>query len=205
MPTEEPETSPSSPHTPNPESSPALPLIQRTEKSPTPTASLDEAKLPGSCALRLENLEAQSSQGKKEPMQSIAQDICTTFTCIAKYAEAGKLEAQHTNVIDDVIKMIRDTDIKTRHRLEKQERRLRRERDWLRMKHIKVIREINEMSGVYQKKMRDLRDKVRDLNREVQQLRAERGLLMAKMRADAVDQDADADVDEKFEVDTQRV
>lgn len=142
-------------------------------------------------------------------MHSIAQDICATFTCIAKHAEAGNLEDQHTDVIDNVIKIIRDTDVKSRHRLEKRWRRLRKERDWLRIKHRKMGREIDEFSLLYRKKVRDLTVALRERNHEVEQLRAERELLLAKIHEDSAlargAVDNETDVDGEFEIDTEKV
>ncbi|KAJ5308636.1 hypothetical protein PENANT_c053G02920 [Penicillium antarcticum] len=220
MPSEEQKTLPPPPNPPNSEPSPTLPLTQRAAAAPPPTPQtpFDQAKLPGCCAFRLENLENQTSQTKKELMNSIAQDICATFTCIAKHAEAGNLEDQHTDVIDNVIKMIRGTDVRTRHRLEMRERRLRRERNWLRMKHLKMSRDVNDLSGLYRKKMRDFNAALRKRNGEIEQLRAERELLMVKIREDrdllvakmcdktVLADDAvgtDIDVDGEFEVDTE--
>ncbi|KAJ5544501.1 hypothetical protein N7535_007100 [Penicillium sp. DV-2018c] len=81
-----------------------------------------------SCTRRLDNLEQASSEAKGLILQSIAQDICTAFQTIAKYAETGVLEDEHTKMIDEVITAIRDTDVKQRRYLEKMNRRLRRER-----------------------------------------------------------------------------
>jgi hypothetical protein len=206
MPTKERETPPPTPNPPAIER--AVPFIQPAPP-PIRQTSTEQPTWAGSCTLRLENLEAQTSKTKRELMHSIAQDICATFTCIAKHAEAGNLEDQHTDVIDNVIKIIRDTDVKSRHRLDKRWRRLRKERDWLRIKHRKMGREIDEFSLLYRKKVGDLTVALRERNHEVEQLRAERELLLAKIHEDSVlargAVDNETDVDGEFEIDTEKV
>ncbi|CAI7573183.1 unnamed protein product [Penicillium glandicola] len=117
---------------------------------------------PGSCALRLENLEQQNSNTKGELMASIAADICATFISIAKYSEDGTLQAQHTGVIDQVIQTIRDTDVKQRHMLDRQVRRLRKEVKWIQKKYSRLAGQADALGRAYQMKLRKVRKSLRE-------------------------------------------
>lgn len=157
---------------------------------------------PGSCALRLENLEQQTSAEKGELMVSIAADICATFISIAKYSEDGTLQAQHTGVIDNVIQTIRGTDVKQRHLLDRQVRRLRKERNWVRKKYSRLVGQADALGRAYQTKMRKLRISLREAQAEVARLQNERDILRAWLKKNVIEEGAlDGDVDGEFEVD----
>lgn len=70
-------------------------------------------------------------------------------------------------------------------------------------------REIDEFSLLYRKKVRDLTVALRERNHEVEQLRAERELLLAKIHEDSAlargAVDNETDVDGEFEIDTEKV
>jgi outer membrane murein-binding lipoprotein Lpp len=73
-----------------------------------------------------------------------------------------------------------------------------------------MSREVEELSSLYRKKVRDLTAALQERNREVEQLRAQRELLRAKKIHDVlagVDKSADAntDIDAEFEIDTEKV
>lgn len=159
--------------------------------------------IPGSCALRLENLEQQTSLTKGELMESIATDICATFISIAKHSEAGTLQAMHTRPIDRVIMTIRDTDVRQRRSLEKQVRRLRKERNWTRKKYSKIARETDALACAYKLKVRRLSSSLLKAQEEAEQLRSELDVLRACMKKRGIDTEpVDEDVDGEFEVDT---
>ncbi|KAJ5505271.1 Isopropylmalate dehydrogenase [Penicillium expansum] len=173
--------------------------------SSTPAMAPDHSSQqpkPGSCALRLENLEQQTSAEKGELMVSIAADICATFISIAKYSEDGTLQAQHTGVIDNVIQTIRDTDVKQRHLLDRQVRRLRKERNWVRKKYSRLVGQADALGRAYQTKMRKLRISLREAQAEVARLQNERDILRAWLKKNVIEEGAsDGDVDGEFEVD----
>ncbi|KAJ5374500.1 hypothetical protein N7517_006506 [Penicillium concentricum] len=149
---------------------------------------------PGSCALRLENLEQQTSTTKGELMASIAADICATFISIAKYSEEGTLQAQHTGVIDNVIQTIRDTDVKHRHLLDRQVHGLRKERKWIRKRYSRLAGQADRLGRTYQTKVRKLTISLREARGEVARLQRERDLLRACLKKnEAPNENADGE------------
>ncbi|KXG53278.1 Isopropylmalate dehydrogenase [Penicillium griseofulvum] len=181
--------------TPNIPSTPATALYHPTRLPNT----------PGSCALRLENLEQQTSATKSELMASIAADICATFISIAKYSEDGTLHAQHTGVIDMVIQTIRDTDVKQRHLLDRQVRRLRKEKKWIRKKYSRLAGQADGLGRTYQTKARKLKIALREAQGEVMRLQNERDMLQAflKNRGYALNDNVDGkgeEVDGEYEL-----
>ena len=142
---------------------------------------------PGSCALRLESLEEQTSTAKSELMASIAADICATFISIAKYSEEGTLQARHTDVIDKVIQTIRDTDVKQRRLLDRQVQRLRKERKWIQKKYSRLAVQADSLGRAYQTKMRKLRISLHEAQGEVVRLRIERDMLRDCLRKNDIE------------------
>ncbi|KAJ5971613.1 uncharacterized protein N7479_001531 [Penicillium vulpinum] len=142
---------------------------------------------PGSCALRLERLEQQTSTTKGELMASVAADICATFISIAKYSEEGILQGQHTGVIDKVIQTIRDTDVKQRHLLDRQVRRLRKERKWMQKKYSRLAGQADGLGRAYQAKMQRMRISLREARGEVAQLRRELDMLQASLKRSVIE------------------
>ncbi|KAJ5503833.1 hypothetical protein N7463_006707 [Penicillium fimorum] len=153
---------------------------------------------PGSCALRLENLEQQIPIAKGELMASIAADICATFISIAKYSEEGILQANHTSVIDKVIQNIRDTDVKHRHLLDRQVRGLRKERKWIRQKYSRLSGQAGRLGRTYQTKVRKLTISLREARGEVARLQRERDLLRACVKKNETD--AGEKIDGEYEI-----
>ncbi|KAJ5477622.1 hypothetical protein N7530_003131 [Penicillium desertorum] len=167
-----------------------------------PDHPIQQPNTPGFCALRLENLEHQTSTTKSELMASIAADICATFISIAKYSEEGVLQAQHTSVIDKVIQTIRDTDVKQRHLLDRQVLRLRKERKWIRKKYSRLAGQADGLSRAYQTKMRQLTISLREAREEVAHLWRERDMLLACLKKDVIEEGVSNDnADGEFEVD----
>ncbi|KAJ5823691.1 hypothetical protein N7447_006031 [Penicillium robsamsonii] len=176
------------------------PNTQNTPSTPAmaPHQPIQIPSTPGSCALRLENLEQQTSTMKGELMASIAADICATFISIAKYSEEGTLQAKHTGVIDKVIQTIRDTDVKYRHLLDRQVRGLRKERKWIRKKYSRLAGQADGLGRTYQTKARKLTISLRETRGEVVRLQRERDLLRACVKKNETPND---NVDGEFEVD----
>jgi SMC interacting uncharacterized protein involved in chromosome segregation len=115
-------------------------------------------------------------------MASIAADICATFISIAKYSEDGTLHAKHTGVIDMVIQTIRDTDVKQRHLLDRQVRRLRKEKKWIRKKYSRLAGQADGLGRTYQTKARKLKIALREAQGEVMRLQNERDMLRACLK-----------------------
>ncbi|OQE83831.1 hypothetical protein PENNAL_c0030G06975 [Penicillium nalgiovense] len=187
-------------------------LIMSTQKptiSSTPAIAPDhpnqQPNTPGSCALRLENLELQTSTTKGELMASIAADICATFISIAKYSEEGILQAQHTGVIDKVIQTIRETDVKRRHLLDRQVHRLRKDRKWIRKKYSRLAGQADGLSRAYQTKMRKLSISLREAREEVARLRRERDMLLTCLKKDVIEGASKDNADGEFEVNAEDV
>ncbi|KOS37760.1 hypothetical protein ACN38_g11424 [Penicillium nordicum] len=176
-----------------------------------PNHPSQQPNTPGSCALRLQNLEQQTSTTKGELMVSVAADICATFISIAKYSEKGTLKAQHTGVIDNVIQTIRGTDVKQRYLLDRQVRRLRKERNWIRNKYLRLADQADAMGCAHRTKMQNLSTSLRKARREVARLQSERDMLRACLKKKVtkavsngnVDVDVDAegdDIDGEYEI-----
>ncbi|KAE8422804.1 hypothetical protein BDV36DRAFT_290974 [Aspergillus pseudocaelatus] len=96
---------------------------------------------PGSCAMRLQNLEGLSSVSKSSLLRTIADDISAAFICISKQLSCGTLSARHTRPIHDFITSIKNTERLEQRRLQQdleryrqRERRWRAERKWMRRK-----------------------------------------------------------------------
>lgn len=142
---------------------------------------------PGSCALRLANLESQAPQIKSELMQSIAEDISATFILVSRHVAAGTLEHRQTDILDNVIRTIRDTDLGRRKLLERETRRLRKERNWLRKRHSTMAGEMDALATGYNKKMQELRTLLRETRGEVVRLQKERELLLNCVQMKGVD------------------
>ena len=157
---------------------------------------------PGFCALRLENLEHQTSTTKRELMASIAADICATFISIAKYSEEGILQAQHTDVIDKVIQTIRDTDVKQRHLLRRRARPPReKKKRGIRKKYSRLAGQADGLSRAYQTKMRKLSISLHEAREEVARLQRERDMLLTCLKKDVIEEAASNDnADGEFEV-----
>ncbi|KAL1877806.1 hypothetical protein Plec18167_004775 [Paecilomyces lecythidis] len=128
---------------------------------------------PGSCAMRLTNIDTLPSRSKTSLINSIATDISATFIYIAKQAEAGNLSTIHTGPINDVIGIIKDTEVAHREALERKlarykrvERRLRRERKWMRRELMGLTKKAREV-------VEDLKLKVHGVSEELGEAREE--------------------------------
>lgn len=135
-------------------------------------------------------------------MVSVAADICATFISIAKYSEEGTLQSQHTRVIDKVIQTIRDTDVKQRHLLDRQVRRLRKERAWIWKKYSRLAGQADTLGRAYQTKIRKLSTSLREARGEVARLQSERDILRACLKKNVPEDASNDNVDgEKEDID----
>ncbi|KAJ5344472.1 hypothetical protein N7452_002476 [Penicillium brevicompactum] len=137
---------------------------------------------PGSCARRLENLEHKSHQAKSELMRSISADISATFICIKQHIEAGTLSGDQTDVIEDATQAIYETDIRMRHSLKRDVRRLRKERNWSQRQYCKLAAQLDSLVNAYDTKVQGLTTTLQEMNGDVQHLREERDMLLASLQ-----------------------
>lgn len=134
------------------------PLEDRVDPGTAPSAlprqdALEYLPAPGSLALRLEGLEFMSPQAKSRLMDSIAADISAIFISIKQHVESGILQDIQTRVIDEVIKLIRDTDVNCRRGLMRRVRHLHRDRKWIHARHMKLTRRSHRLSLVLWKRL----------------------------------------------------
>ncbi|KAJ5606587.1 hypothetical protein N7510_009368 [Penicillium lagena] len=140
---------------------------------------------PGGCpiagfsTLRLEGLEKRSSPEKAELVHSIADDMSGTLMCIAQHAEEGTLSSRHIEPIDGVIRIIRDTEVSQRRRLERRVRRLRGMRRWLRREFRKMVKRADLVSRAWKNKAATLKGNIQALQIEVAVMRRQGEMLRA--------------------------
>jgi hypothetical protein len=146
---------------------------------------------PGSCALRLDNIDWLSSDQKTELISSVANDISAAFIYIAKQAEAGNLTAAHTASINDVIKTIRDTEAKQRRRLEqkiaryrKAAWRWRRKKVLLRMELRRFAHRTQKAVGLWKEQTTQLKYEAEDVQKKLEFVQEKYELLKAKAEID---------------------
>jgi hypothetical protein len=78
---------------------------------------------PGFCALRLSDINNLLSDQKTELINSVANDIAAAFIYIHRQAKAGNLTTTNTEPLENVIGIIRGTDVKYRRHLERKAER----------------------------------------------------------------------------------
>lgn len=145
---------------------------------------------PGSCALRLIQVNRHSSRAKKALIQSLATDISTAFILIAQHSEAGHLRRKHTTPINDIISIIKDTETSQREMLEdalrkykRRTKRSQREKEWMRHEFrgvIKTLKSLDKMLEVWRERARRVEALMEELGavrRECEMLRAGRGII----------------------------
>lgn len=146
---------------------------------------------PGSCALRLAQLNRHSSRTKKALIQSLATDISSAFILIAQQSEAGHLRRKHTGPINDVVSLIKDTENSQREMLEdavrkykRRTRRSRREKEWMQREFrgvVKTLKSVNKMLGVWRERVKRVEAVAEELGavrRECEMLRTGRGAVI---------------------------
>lgn len=121
--------------------------------------------------MRLQNLEQLTPASKTKLLDSISNDICALLMCIGQHVEAGNLNQQNTEPLDEVIKMIRDTEVGYRRSLERGVRRLQREKRWMRREYRGVVRGAEMLGRTYRGRVQELRGRVGGLRAEMELLR----------------------------------
>ncbi|KAJ5814565.1 hypothetical protein N7474_006342 [Penicillium riverlandense] len=137
--------------------------------------------IAGFSTLRLEGLEKRSSLEKAQLVYSIADDMSATLMCIAQHTEEGTLSARHIEPIDRVIRIVRDTEVSQRRRLERRVRRLRGRRRWLRREFRKMIKRAELVSVAWKNKATTLKGNLQALQSEVASMRRQCEMLRAYM------------------------
>lgn len=144
---------------------------------------------PGSCTLRLQSLPSLPPHTKTALLASIAHDIRATFIYIAKQAEAGALAPDNTAPLNDVLTIIKDTDMRRRGRLERRleryERRIERlrgERAWMRREFKGVVGRVDGVQRRWRVRVGELRRVLEGVRGEYAVLRGEYALLQARLK-----------------------
>ncbi|KAL2009662.1 hypothetical protein VTN00DRAFT_5469 [Thermoascus crustaceus] len=143
---------------------------------------------PGSCAMRLTDIDTLSSALKTDLLRSIATDISATFIYIAKQAEAGNLSTIHTAPINSIIRIIKDTEVAQRRalerkvrRYERQARRLREKRKMVKSGLGQVVKKAEEVLGGYRGRVEGLKGELRGVRRELELVREKYELLKERV------------------------
>ncbi|KAL1981998.1 hypothetical protein VTN96DRAFT_1964 [Rasamsonia emersonii] len=159
---------------------------------------------PGSCALRLSNIERLSPDQKTELVRSVANDITAVFIYIARQAEAGNLTTANTEPINDVISVIRDTEVKHRQKLEdklaryeRAAQRRRRERRWLRVELGRVIRRTKVAAASWKTKTDELTARLAEAQKRLAFVQEKYELLLSSKRQDHHHQQDESESDKK--------
>ncbi|KAI9932636.1 hypothetical protein MW887_008884 [Aspergillus wentii] len=141
--------------------------------------------------MRLRNIETLSSSSKTALLKSIANDISAVFIYISKQSEAGNLSTKHTAPIDNVIRLIKGTEVSQRRmlerrvlRYERQASRLRAERRWIRGEFMKVVKRAEAVSERWREKVGKLSGDLDGTRRDLSLARREYELLKEKAKAE---------------------
>lgn len=132
---------------------------------------------PGSCVMRLNGIEYMSQKGKTKLLRSISDDLRALLMCIGQHVDAGNLDAKTTAPLDEVIRMIRDTEIGYRRSLERGLRRSRKQKRWLRREYRGVVRSTEALARAYKTKVQVLKDEARGLRVQIEGLEDELEML----------------------------
>lgn len=143
----------------------------------------------GSCTLRLQNLPSLPPHTKTALLASIAHDMRATFIYIAKQAEAGTLSPDNTAPLNEVLTIIKDTDMRRREslerrleRYEKRIERLRGERAWMRREFGGVVGRVEGVQGRWREREGGLRRALEGVRGEYAVLSGKYALLQAGLK-----------------------
>lgn len=134
----------------------------------------------GSCVMRLQGIERMPTEDKTALLRSISDDLRALLMCIGQHVEAGNLDAKSTAPMDEVIRMIRDTEVEYRQSLERELRRSRKQKRWLRKEYGGVVTGSEVLARTYRSKVQTLRGVIRGLRMEVERLTSELETLRLK-------------------------
>lgn len=126
-------------------------------------ADIPQYPNPGSCVMRLNGIEYMSQEGKTKLLRSISNDLRALLMCVGQHVDAGNLDTKSTAPLDEVIRMIRDTEIGYRRSLEKALRRSRRQKRWLRREYRGVVRSTEALARAYKAKVQASQNVIREL------------------------------------------
>lgn len=118
-----------------------------------------------------------SHAAKAELLRSISNDLRALLMCIGQHVESGSLDNQTTAPLDEVITMIRDTEVGYRRSLERELRRSRKEKRWMRREYRGVVRSAGVLAKAYRAKVLALKGVVRGLRMNMADSKAEGGIL----------------------------
>ncbi|KAL1966190.1 hypothetical protein VTN77DRAFT_4742 [Rasamsonia byssochlamydoides] len=135
---------------------------------------------PGSCALRLSDIEQLPSDQRTELIQSVANDITAVFIYIARQAEAGNLTTANTAPINDVIGVIRGTEVKHRQKLEEKLGRLQRDAQRCKRERRWLQSELGQIVGRAQVAVRSWKARVDDLTAQLAEAQRRLAFLQEK-------------------------
>lgn len=162
-----------------------------------------EVPAAGSCVMRLQGIENKNPAAKVELLRSISNDLRALLMCIGQHVESGTLDSQTTAPLDEVITMIRDTEMGYRRTLEQALRRSRNEKRWMRREYRGVVRGAEVLARAYRAKVLTLEGVVRGLRMELAVVKAERGILQTEKEVveNAGEEERDAGAGSKGDVD----
>lgn len=112
-------------------------------------------------------------EDKTALLRSISDDLRALLMCIGQHVDAGNLDAKNTAPMDEVIRMIRDTEVGYRHSLERELRRSRKQKRWMRKEYRGVVMGSEVLGRTYRSKVQALRGVIRGLRVEVDRLESE--------------------------------
>lgn len=127
--------------------------------------------------MRLNGIEYMSQKEKAKLLRSISDDLRALLMCIGQHVDAGNLDAKTTAPLDEVIRMIRDTEIGYRRSLERGLRRAGKQKRWLRREYRRVVRNTEALARAYKIKVQVLKDEVRGLRVQIEGLEDELEML----------------------------
>lgn len=105
-------------------------------------------------------------EDKTALLRSISDDLRALLMCIGQHVDAGNLDAKSTAPMDEVIRMIRDTEVGYRHSLERELRRSQKQKRWMRKEYRSVVMGSEVLARTYRNKVQALRGVIRGLRLE---------------------------------------
>ncbi|KAJ5884680.1 hypothetical protein N7495_009190 [Penicillium taxi] len=141
------------------------PRTQSNHKRPSP-----DTTPPGFSVIRLEGLERWTSDKKTEVLQSISDDIRATFMCITNHIRVGTLSPAHTKPLEEVIDIIRDSNMNHRRKLERRIKRLRKQNQWIQKEYRRVVQTADTVARTYNGRVQKLKQRTLSLQEQLTRL-----------------------------------
>ena len=155
--------------------------LHQPGKAPPDILSPEDSP-PGSCAMRLQGLESMSDLQKTELVASISTDIRAFILCLREHINAGNIDIQHTRSFDNVVDLIQGTDLTHRKMLIRKVRHLRKERRSAREGLRQFYRNADELAREQMSQVRELKERVQEIRKEMGILQWELDLLRLSRR-----------------------